>query len=193
MQNEQLWRIKAPKYLPRLLNDDVKPVQSAQFWAKPTSRHFLAAEVDRILAERVIELATTELEASIIFALKKGSLRTHIGLQSGPWKVGQSQSVTLHVAWLQIDLKPSGMVCRISHFWQVLLLPGLWPNTTTVPFVNILKHHDHQVLVLRLCPSDITSLHEANLQNTYNQATINLLLYLALIYMYITKWNPALL
>lgn len=57
-----------------LLNDEVRPVHSAPNPVGCTARQFAAAENNRMLAEKVINPATTKRAAIIVFDFRKGGL-----------------------------------------------------------------------------------------------------------------------
>lgn len=78
--NGYLGRIYESNHRIDLLNDNVRPVHSAPNLAGPTERQFAAANINQMLAKKVIESATTEWAAPILFATKKhGSLRFCVG------------------------------------------------------------------------------------------------------------------
>lgn len=58
----------ARKYI-KLLNDEVTPVHFASYQAGLTARSFVAAEINGIISEKVIEPAATGWWAPILFDL----------------------------------------------------------------------------------------------------------------------------
>lgn len=54
-----------------LLNDKIRTVHSAPYWAGPTTMQLAAAEIIEMITENVIEPATTEHAAQILFAPTK--------------------------------------------------------------------------------------------------------------------------
>lgn len=60
-----------PNHLIDLFNDEVKPFYSAQYRAGPIARHFAASEINRMIAENVIELVPKKWAAKILFARRR--------------------------------------------------------------------------------------------------------------------------
>lgn len=71
MRDRQLGRTKMAKHCIELLHLDTAPVNSAHYQASPVSREIKRAEVDKMLAENIIEHARTEWVARIVSLLKK--------------------------------------------------------------------------------------------------------------------------
>lgn len=77
---ESVWdahlsRMNQFKHRVDLLNKEIRPVNTASFRVGPTERQFVMAEINRVLAEMVIEPMTTVWAEQIVAAQKTLILR----------------------------------------------------------------------------------------------------------------------
>lgn len=74
MSGGYLGCVNISKYWVDVLSDNVKPFHCSPYLAKPMERPLATKETNQLIAEKIIEPASTKWAAPIVFYLKKDGL-----------------------------------------------------------------------------------------------------------------------